>query len=556
LRNRILRFLAYGILGLLTGLIVALLEFTAVTLLLDRVLEAPLWQKALAPGLGLLAAALILKVIGRGLDPATSEEYIAAYHDRRPRVRLSHLPPRFMAGAATIGMGGAMGLEGPSIYTGATIGASMQHRLKWLFRDKDDRSLLVAGAAAGVAAIFKTPATGVLFALESPYKGDMARRALLPALVAAAVSYVTFVSFFGTTPIFDAKEILQGLTEGEVLRFDSRDLWGAALVGLMAGLGSVFFARMVMIAKKISHDVPAWQRVIGGGAIMAAIVVLVDQVYELPLALGPAGGGSVLEWVLQPGHSMGLLVLLLGLRMLATSTTLGAGGVGGLFIPLTVFGLITGRIAGELVGNPDALRLFPFIGLAAFLGAGYRTPLAAVMFVAESTGATEVVVPGLIAVAVSQVFVGATSVSANQRDTRIGHLERRFRMPITSAIRTDVDTVPPDMSLSDFVWNHALKRKELSAPVVDDGRYVGMVRVHDTADVDRSQWSSVKVSEIARWVEPARLSMTLREATLAMEDQGLEQIPVTDVSGKFVGVVTADAILKLDEILEETEGSG
>jgi CIC family chloride channel protein len=218
-------------------------------------------------------------------------------------------------------------------------------------------------------------------------------------------------------------------------------------------------------------------------------------------------------------------------------------------------GLIAGRLVGEVIGgDTDALLLFPFIGLAAFLGAGYRTPLTAVMFVAESTGATEFVVPALVAVAVSQVVVGGASVSSYQRDTRSGHLERRFRLPVTSALQTDVETLTRNSTVNDFVWNHALRRKELSAVIVEDGRYLGMCRVHDASEIERDRWNDTTVEAIMMQVNPARLSMTLREATLFMEEQDVEQIPVTDGTGRFVGVVTADAIVKLDEILEETSG--
>lgn len=553
MRDRILRFVAYAGVGVLTGLVVALVELVADQWLLHEVLHAPLWVRTISPGIGLLVAVLILRVVGRGMSPATSEEYIAAYHDRRQRIRTRDLLVRLPAGAATVGGGAALGLEGPSIYAGAAVGASIQTRLRWLFRDKDNKALMVAGAAAGVAAIFKAPATGVLFALESPYQGDVARRALLPALLASAASYVTFVTFFGTGEIFDADEILGTIGGDELLAFDRTELWGAAVVGLFAGAGALLFSRLLSIAKRISVDVVWWQRVLGGAVILGGMVVLTDVLYDgEPLSMGPSAGDAILEWVLEPGHGIGLLLLLLGIRMVATTVSIGAGGVGGVFIPLAVFGLIVGRIVGELVADENALRLFPFIGLAAFLGAGYRTPLTSVMFVAESTGATEFVVPGLIAVAVSQVIVGGASVSSYQRVTRSGHLERRFRLPVTSVLRTDVETVSPDTNLNDFVWNHALRRKEMVGVIVDGDRYLGMCQVPDASDVERDSWGSVPVSRIMRSVRPARLSMTLREATEVMEEQGLDKIPVTDGNGNFVGVVTSDDIVRLDEILEET----
>jgi len=554
-RDRLLRFAAYALVGVLAALVIAALDYITVELLLEDLLHAPLWRQAISPGIGLIVAAIILHFIGRGLSPATSEEFIAAYHDRRPRVRIRDLIARLPAGAATVGSGGSVGLEGPSIYAGATIGASVQHWTRRLFRDKDSKALLVAGAAAGVAAVFKAPATGVLFALESPYQGDVARRALLPALIASAASYVTFVAIFDTSPIFDVEDFLTSVDPAAILNVGGTELWGAGVVGLVAGLGAVVFSRMLKLAKSMSTAVALYQRIVGGGLILGGFVLLTNWLYDgLPLSLGPSSGDNILEWILLEDHSIGLLVLLLGIRMVATTVTIGAGGVGGVFIPLAIMGLIAGRLVGEVIGDPDSVQLFAFIGLAAFLGAGYRTPLTSVMFVAESTGRTEFVVPALIAVAVSQVVVGGASVSSNQRDTRSGHLERRFRLPVTSALETEVKTLTPDTSIHDFVWNHSLRRKELSAVVVEDGRYLGMCRVHDASDVDRERWTDVSIASIMMQVNPARLSMTLREASLFMEEQNVDQIPVTDGTGRFVGVVTADAIVKLDEILDETSG--
>ena len=102
-----------------------------------------------------------------------------------------------------------------------------------------------------------------------------------------------------------------------------------------------------------------------------------------PLIVG--SGYQVLAWVGDPGRSAWVILAVLVLRGLATSATVAGGGVGGLFVPLVVAGALTGALIGNLV-NPGDLDLFIVIGVAAFLGAGYRVPLAAVMFVAETTG--------------------------------------------------------------------------------------------------------------------------------------------------------------------------
>jgi CIC family chloride channel protein len=113
------------------------------------------------------------------------------------------------------------------------------------------------------------------------------------------------------------------------------------------------------------------------------------------------------------------LLAILVLRSLSTTASVAGGGVGGLFIPLVVAGALTGSIIGNIV-DPNDLRLFVVIGVAAFLGAGYRVPLAAVMFVAETTGRPSFIVPGLFAAVAAELMMGTASVTAYQREPKRG----------------------------------------------------------------------------------------------------------------------------------------
>ena len=99
------------------------------------------------------------------------------FHDASGRMDLPGAPSRLLAAVATIALGGSMGLEGPSIYLGALIGEHAERRFHALIHEPEIRRvLLVAGAAAGISAIFKAPVTGIIFALEVPYQDDLARR--------------------------------------------------------------------------------------------------------------------------------------------------------------------------------------------------------------------------------------------------------------------------------------------------------------------------------------------------------------------------------------------
>lgn len=391
--------------GVATGASVAGFEWITREQLLDRVLAAPLAVKAIAPLIGLIVAALSLRYLGRRATPSTADEYIRNFHEADTPLPLRSAWSRLVAGAATLGSGGAMGFEGPSLYLGSVVGTWLQTRFLKTVSRQDAKVLMVAGAAAGVAAIFKAPATGAIFALEVPFRDDTAKRMLLPALLAAATGYLTCVALTGTTPIFEV---------AGTPPFDLRELGGAVVLGLACGVGARGFAWIIERAKRLAVTVhPVW-RVATAGAGLAALAVASQSVFGDDLALG--AGYRTLDWVTDPSHSLALIAALFAFRLAATAVTVGGGGVGGLFIPLVIAGVLLGD--GMAAATNDPSTLFPVIGAAAFLGAGYRTPLAGVMFVAETTGRPGFVVPGLIASVAAQLVMGDVSVSPYQSPDR------------------------------------------------------------------------------------------------------------------------------------------
>jgi CIC family chloride channel protein len=394
-----------AITGVLTGLAVRGFEYI-VDELYRSVIEAPLWVTALAPAAGLVCSALILRYGGAGASASTSDEYLRAFHDPAYRLRPRYLAARITASVFTLGSGGALGLEGPSLYGGSTIGDLIQRRLPRPFRGSDHRTLLVAGAAAGVAAIFKAPATGAIFALEVPYRDDMARRMLLPALVASATGYLTFVTLSNTTPLLSVGEFT-------IQSFELIDLLGALIVGVACAIGARTFAKLMRIAKGFSlRALPL--RLFVSSTSLVGLFFLSRELTGLPLSLG-AGYSVFRDWLFVERHiAIWLLMAIFVLRCLASAFTTAGSGVGGVFIPLVVGGGITGRGVGELI-HEDRVSLYTLLGIAAFLGAGYRVPLAAVMFVAETTGKPNFVVPALFAAVAAELVMGDQSITAFQR---------------------------------------------------------------------------------------------------------------------------------------------
>lgn len=545
--------LTAAVTGVAVGLAVAAFDKITANLFLQHLIKAPLGVQAAAPFVGLILAAFALRYVANGASPGTADEYIRAYHDRNRRLDLRPVIGRVLASIATLGSGGALGYEGPSIYMGAAIGSIFQRRLSRFFRREDAKALLIAGAAGGVAAIFKAPATGVLFALEVPYRDGVTPRGLLSALIAGATSYLTFATVVGTAPLFNLSD--RGGT------FRLQELAGALIVGLLAGLGARAFTASLSWAKHLPAHLPTWARVVLGGGGLAAMVLVTRVLYHQPLSLGP--GYRTFDWMSSPDRALGLIAALFAIRFAAAVLTIGGGGAGGLFIPLVIQGALLGRfVAGAYDGLGLAARghleaassLFPVLGIASFLGAGYRTPLAAVMFVAESTGKAVYVVPALVAAAVAQVVMGRNSASETQFSSRSGALERRLPMAITSALRTDVMTVPPDATVAEFVWIHIVGNRQRAVSVVEGGRYLGMCGMEELGDIPREEWDETPVSAVMRTDLPVgNPGWTIRDALQALEGADVDCLAVVGGDGSFAGEIRTSEIMKLAEILDDTE---
>lgn len=530
-----------AVIGGLTGLAVAAFDSITADALLARLTAAPVAIEVLGPLVGLVGAAAALRWLAHGASPSTADEYIKAVPDPEARFDLRLALGRVLACVATLGGGGAMGYEGPSIYMGAAIGVAVHQRLRRVLWGVDRHVALVAGAAAGVAAIFKAPATGAVFALEVPYQDDLASSALLPALVGGASGYAAFAAIHGTDPLIP----VSGRPP-----IDLRDLLGAVVIGVTCGLGARLFAWLINRAKRLAAARPGWARPLSAGAVLAGLALLSRVAYDgRAFTLGP--GYKAVEWALDPHRSLAAIALLATLRALATTASVAGGGAGGLFVPLVVQGALTGRLIGGAVGGPNE-SLFVVLGIAAFLGAGYRVPLAAVMFVAEATGRPGFVVPGLLAAVVAQLVMGTASVSTYQRRRRTGHVEERSRMPIGSVLVRDAATAAPDHTIARFFAAHvATDRRRAVAVVDDEDRYAGMVFLGDILARDPAEWATTPLSDVMRADAPVgRPDWTIGQALAAMLADDVDVLPVIDDGGSLLGLCSTVDILDLDELLD------
>jgi chloride channel protein, CIC family len=394
-----------GVLGILTGGLVAIFDY----LLAEQAISFLYNFRStgayfLLPILGLGLAAAATRYLVPSREGELTEDYILVYHAKERRMRLANLPGKMVASFLTIAMGGSMGLEGPSIYVGSALGDAMQNRFDRLFTKEDRKLLLVAGASAGMAAIFKAPLTGLVFAMEAPYKDSMASRALVPAMIASSTSYLLYVFLVGSEPIF---------AQTGLIHFEFVDLLYAVLLGLCCGIGARLFIWLVECARSLLEKLPAaWTRPVAAGAIVGGLGAITYMEFGEPYIYGP--GYHLIRHTLSFQEPLLMLVLLFGAKAVATAFSATGGGVGGLFFPMTVMGVVVGSGFTHLVSGSDG-TLYPLIGLAAFVAAGYRTPLAAVSFVAETTGNPWVLIPAMLASVTSFLTMGDKSISRHQR---------------------------------------------------------------------------------------------------------------------------------------------
>ena len=384
--------------GVVVGVIVLALEH-AVDDIVKELFEAPVWVPAVVVAIGAVVTAIVTHYLSDGRT-ATTEVYVREFHRDEPALQPKRAPGRLLGAFTTLASGAPLGMEGPAVYSGSVAAAIVQRRSRALGADLY-HAFLVAGAAAGIAAVFKAPAAGAIFAMEVPFRGRLAGERVLPAIFGSAAGYLTMATIDGVEPELTVPLI--ELSYGRVAL--------CLVLGIVVGVAAIGVIKLVEQAEHSHARFPAWARALVAGAGLAGIYAIGRGLTGEPVAL--SSGNKVIEWAIQPDHAVLVLLGVFALRAVGPGISIMGGGVGGLFIPLMAMGAVIGRLFADAV-SAEELALFVVVGAACMLGAGYAVPLTAVVFAAEYTGQASVVVPALVAVATMRLITGSRSVSPNQ----------------------------------------------------------------------------------------------------------------------------------------------
>jgi CIC family chloride channel protein len=273
------------IIGVTTGLAITAIAELLLGKLWPWVLNYYLGHHwAIVPGLVLAFAAtgVIMQFLTPNPNEHSTEEVIRSYHEHEGYIDVRPFAPKLLAAITTVGFGGSAALEGPSIYSGAAIGSWLWTKLRRLrLSARDRRIMLICGAAAGMSAVFRAPLTGIVFALEMPYRDDLAHEALVPSLIASVVSYVTLGAFLGSAPLFN----FHGATS-----YQRADLYWSALLGLLIGLVATVFVVTFRRARIffVNWRIPHWIKLAIGGLLTGLCGVLFLHIYNGSLVpIGP-----------------------------------------------------------------------------------------------------------------------------------------------------------------------------------------------------------------------------------------------------------------------------
>ncbi len=544
------------IIGVTTGLVV-----TAVAVVILRKLWPAVFgyylhhHWAIVPGVvfGFVVTGVIMQFLTPDPDEHSTEEIVRSYHNHQGDIDMQPFLPKLFAAVATVGFGGSAALEGPSIYAGGAIGSWLWAKMRrFNLEPRDRRIMLISGAAAGMAAVFRAPLTGLVFALEMPYKDDLAHEALLPSLIASVVSYVTLAFFLGAKPLFDFTSATS---------FTGRDLVWCALLGVAIGLIAMTFSITFRRARDfvVKWAVPHWMKLAVGGLLTGLCGLVFVHIFKGSLVpLGP--NYEAVGLILDTQHTPFELIVFGVLKLGATIFSLASGGVSAMFVPLFLTGGAFGTAFGQLAVHSSSVELYAAVGMAAFISAGYKTPLAAAVFVAEATGGHAFIIPALIGSAVAYAVSGDSSISGDQHLHEGVRVQELRDIKVSEFMQRNVVSVQGSMSLREFADVISPHYRHTNFPVLEGHRIIGMVPSWSLTRIPAGKWARTTVSDITeRKIMRVPPDCDAMEALrLLLRERVHPLLLVTSTGGKLEGIVTKTDILEAlktrgEEVLESAD---
>jgi CIC family chloride channel protein len=473
----------------------------------------------------------------------------------------SHL----ITSALTVGFGGSAGLEAPIAVTGSAIGSNTAKNL-WM--STQNRTLLLAGgAAAGIAAIFNTPIAGVIFSFEV-LLSELSVPAFIPVLIASA-SGALISGFFQQEKIFQPIAIDWSY---EAVPF-------YVLLGVVCALLCVYMIRTAIAVEHLFGKTRnPWWKAIGGSLFLGLLLFLFPPLYgegyDQINALMKGELHGLLERSLffkYTGNEWFLIAfagILILVKVLASSVTIGAGGNGGIFAPALFSGAFLGLVFSRAVNHLQWVQLneqnFVAVAMSGLISGVLHAPLTAIFLIAEITGGYNLFVPLMIVSAISffvtryfepnsiyyKTLVEKGYMQAGKSDEMLNSIS------VSSLIDSDYPILKKEDTLRMIVEKISMHSRNIFVVINAEEELEGIVLLDDLREVMFQQdlYDKVKVKDLMN-TSPISADITETAMTLLdiIERNGLWKIPVTD-SGKYLGILSKAKLLnKYKQLLSSKE---
>ncbi len=499
--------------------------------------------------IGLMARYGSERIRGHGIPEAIESILM---NGSRVQPRLAILKP--LSSAISIGSGGPFGAEGPIIMTGGAFGSMIAQLFHLTSAER--KTLLVAGAAAGMSATFAAPISAVLLAVEL-LLFEWKPRSLIPVALASAVAGAARRYIIGLGPLFPAPP--------HSVFIGPQGLLGCVVAGILAGALSALLTLAVYGAEDAFQHLKIhwmWWPAIGG------LVVGIGG-YIFPQALGV--GYDTIGQLVQGNAPRALILGVLLVKPIIWAVSLGSGTSGGVLAPLLMMGGALGGLEAMFLPN-EGLGFWPLVSMGAILGGTMRSPFTGILFAVELTHDVNMFLPLLVAAVIAHLFTVLTlkrSILTEKVSRRGYHLSREYAVDpleilfVREVMRSKLVALPASASIDDlrrmFHSTHRSHGQRLYPMIDGEKRLHGVVtRKHVAELLADSNHSGTKLAELAS-LNPvvAYPDEPLRVVVYRMAETGLTRMPVVDRgdSRKLVGIISLEDLLhaRTRNLTEERE---
>lgn len=482
---------------------------------------------------------------------------IYAIHKKFSTIELHKTYSHIVTSALTIGFGGSAGLEAPIAVTGSALGSNTA---KNLLMSRSDRTLLLAsGAAAGISAIFNSPIAGVLFAFEVLLT-QVSIPAFIPLLIASATGAVVSKLFYSGQLFYLATDSWRV----QALPF-------YALLGVCCGGVSVYMIRTTLKVEGIFSKTqnPYFKGIIGGLALGAIIFIfppLYGEGYEISAQLMQgkfnAWFDNSLFYNLQHNTWFVLLfgMLLILVKVVASSITVGSGGNGGIFGPSLFTGSVLGFVFAHAINLTGIITLneqnFVAVAMGGLISGVLHAPLTAIFLIAEITGGYALFVPLMVVSAIAYFFTRYFEPNSIYTKTLIERGQMSTdndtnvlnQLDLEMVIESDFSPLLPDQKLRTLVDTISQSKRNIFPVVNRNGLLVGIITLDDIRDVmfTHTLYDRLAISQLMRAPKiVAQSNMSLDLIMPLFEQYQVWYIPVTTNEGTYIGFVSKSSVLHL-----------